>query len=106
MITDGMLNEMYSNDLSRLPEHLWREEHHQIIDTVTGRAVAMMREILDVIGDERLQELVTASLEMEHELVGDEAQRFFIERLDPETLRKMREVAERFVADPLGQDTK
>ena len=82
----------------------WKDEHHKIIDSVAAEAVQAAREILQVVGEERMAELVTESIDIGRELVGDEAQRFYDERLDPQTVAGMKEVAKKFFLDPLGRE--
>ncbi len=102
MITTGMLNDHYAISLSRISEQDLRPEHVDIIDKIAGRAVKTAQRLVEAIGSEKMAELVNESIAGNKELVGQEAQRFYLDRLSPELISKLNGIAQEFLEDPIG----
>ena len=103
MISDGMIGDQYSTNLRRLPVSEWQPEHREMIDRIAKNAVDTAREMLEAIGEDKLTFLTDDSLNMGKELVGKDAQKFYLDRLGEDDLKTLARFAQRFVEKPEGQ---
>lgn len=101
MITVGMIDDMYATNLRYVPVHQWGDQHKQAIDTITTRAIQFGRKIIQEVGAEKMSQLVDDSLELNGELVGIDAMQFYLDRLDSDTMDKIRRIAGEFISSPL-----
>jgi ATP-dependent Zn protease len=97
-ISFGMLNGVYSEEVlsenAPLPERV-----KSMIDERIAHGLKVAQEILDIVGEETMNRLVDDSLALDHELTGAEAREFFETRLPADTLRLIRERAEKHLGD-------
>lgn len=101
MISVGMLDDIYSINPRKIPPHEWKDKHHELINKIAKRAVGIAQEIIEAVGEEKMEELVKESLDLNKELVGDSAQEFYSSRIPEETREKIRFLAGKFIAEPL-----
>lgn len=98
MISVGMLEELYDQDISNLPDHLLKSSHSEIINSLVSRAMTTAERILDTIGKENFDALVHDSVSSGKELVGEEAQTLFARHIPADKMEEIQKIAEEFTA--------
>jgi cell division protease FtsH len=102
MISSGLFDGMYSRRIFNHPQSKWDDKQTRVVDTIADRAVAAAREVLQTVGEDKMKVLVDDARKIDKELVGLEAQQFYLDRLGNDTLKAMQDVAHKFFLDPLG----
>lgn len=103
MISSALFPGMYAQRIDRIPQHRWDKEHLAMVDKIANNAIDTARKVLQVIGPEKMKQLVEDTRTSKSRLVGDKAQAFFNERLSADEIAKMQAVADTFYRNPTGE---
>lgn len=102
MVSNGMIDQHYTLKIDRMAQHQWPEVFIELTNRVTDRALDAAKQIVEAVGQDQMQSLVYDSLDLNGELIGEEAHRFYAERLSPEVIERIEQIASKFLDNPLG----
>jgi ATP-dependent Zn protease len=103
MLSDGMIEDHYVlQPIEMRQEHL-NQQQREICDAIFKSAITYARKGLQSIGNEKMGQIVSDALDLDRELVGQEAMDFYRERLSESDIAELENICNQFVNDYLGK---